>query len=102
MKKMTLLLVFLLLSVAPAWAQTDDELIRAIFVRSDAAFTAGDADAVLADYADSAIRLGADQPTGEGIEAARADLGEFFAENVVMAVSEVHRVEVSGDLVHDA
>jgi len=85
------------LNASALLAQEDD--IRERYDAYNAAFSAADAEAVVAFYADNAIRVDSDGVVMDGIAAIRDDLSTFFGDNdYVLDEVTAPDIQASGDL----
>ncbi len=104
MRRTANLVLFLALGVfvtacAPTEQAVDPNDIRERYDAYNAAFSAADAEAVVAFYADNAIRVDSDGSVMDGTAAIRDELSTFFGDNnyVLDEVTEPD-VQASGDL----
>ncbi|MCK5484108.1 MAG: DUF4440 domain-containing protein [Gemmatimonadetes bacterium] len=85
------------LNASALLAQEDD--IRERYDAYNAAFSAADAEAVVAFYADNAIRVDSDGSVMDGIAAIREDVSTFFGDNdYVLDEATTPDIQASGDL----
>jgi len=78
-------------------AASDREKITAIEGRIQAAFAAGDADAVAAEYTEDALLMPPDNPSQVGRAAIAAVYRAYFKDFKCSIKTEVQEVEVAGD-----
>ena len=95
----SLALGMLVNACAPAEQAVDPTEIIDRYEAYNAAFGTADAEAVLAFYADNAIRIDSEGSVMDGIAAIRDDLSTFFGENdYVLDEFTTPDVQASGDL----
>jgi uncharacterized protein (TIGR02246 family) len=78
--------------------EADVEAITAVFVEFDAAVAAGDADRILALYADDVVSMPPNSPARIGVDTMRAQMQEFADQYTSELTSRVEEVEVAGDI----
>ena len=76
---------------------TDREAIAAIEDRIRAAYAAGDAEAVAAQYTEDALLMGPGMPAFVGRQAIADSLRPFFASSRADLAQEIEEIEVFGD-----
>jgi uncharacterized protein (TIGR02246 family) len=101
MRTIALLLCTLLITGCYPQAGTteaDVEAITAVFAEFDAAVAAGDANRILALYADDVVSMPPTEVPRVGVATMRAQMQEFIDQFNTELTSRVEEVEVSGDM----
>jgi ketosteroid isomerase-like protein len=85
-------------STVAASSQMDEMAVRELSVNFDAALNAKDIDAMMARYADGAVRMNPNAATNVGKDAIRAWYVDDWAANDLKVANEISDMHISGDV----